>query len=296
MVERLRGVSGNDDEDKATAPTRMIVRERLSVDQVSQIRRSVSDVEQAVTAEIIPRLLMAHRARSEGEASRMDVPGICEDERHRFLRLILTAQPDDAELFLDGLAERGISNHDLLLDLMAGTARRLGELWDRDDADFTEVTLGLCTLHRLVRERDWCGGTRPCLSGEAPRVLLATFSGEQHLFGVSIVSEFFRQAGWAVSVTAGAPNTVVIESLAADWYDVLGLSSAYGHTVESAAAEIAAMRAGSKNPDIKVIVGGHAFDREPDLAARIGADAWADDAGAAPAIAARLHRSVNARI
>ena len=51
-----------------------------------------------------------------------------------------------------GHARRGASVETLYLDLLAPTARHLGDLWDADVCDFTEVTVGLGRLQQVLHE------------------------------------------------------------------------------------------------------------------------------------------------
>jgi hypothetical protein len=60
----------------------------------------------------------------------------------QFTELVLTHH-EPALAILRSLAERGATAHELCLDLLAPAARRLGEMWNTDCCDFTDVTIAL---------------------------------------------------------------------------------------------------------------------------------------------------------
>jgi methanogenic corrinoid protein MtbC1 len=140
------------------------------------------------------------------------------------------------------------------------------------------VTLALCNLHRLLRERSWTQGPEEHSPIVGLSLLMTTFADEQHVLGAMIVSEIFRRKGWSVTTLAGEPHTKVCAALRSDSYDVLGISAATVSNEKKAAEEIASLRAASCNPDLRVVVGGRAFAEEKELCMRIGADAIADSA------------------
>ena len=249
---------------------------------------------EAIAREIIPRLLLLHRDDAEAERDVMPA-GIRAEDRAAFIDLLADGRSSEAVTLVERIAARGVPNQQLLLGLMAAAARELGALWDEDRRDFAEVTIALCTLHTVLRLRDWSDAPPPRLSANAPSILLATFSGEQHVFGVTIVAEFFRQAGWSVALMPGSAQDEVRRAVSGSWYDVIGLSSSRSLPTAAAAGEVAALRTASRNPEVKVMVGGPAFDREPSSIHEIGADAWASDAASAPVVAARLQNASNTR-
>jgi methanogenic corrinoid protein MtbC1 len=251
--------------------------------------RHAPELEDAVASEIIARLFLVHKVPADAEEPVFGsflgdpfVPPLNNIERNRFLCLVLKGDIECSHMLLDELLARGLSNRQLLCDLLSGTAEELGELWEEDRADFAEVTMGLCHLHRVLRERGWSDDSSTETQAPGPSMLMTTFGGEQHIFGAMIAAELFAKAGWNVTTMVGAPHDEVRRHLADNAIDVLGISATHLHDEENARSEIAAFRAASRNPSLKVIVGGQAFLRQSDLFTRVGADAMAEDAEAAP--------------
>jgi len=235
----------------------------------------------AIETDIIPRLLLVHRG-GRPDAVPQQRSGLEAEDRSSFLETVMTQSAASTRHFVDRLLERGMTHEVIFLDLLTWSARRLGELWEEDQCNFAEVTIGLCRLHQVLRELSLyeCGDLRP--ASDAPRVLLATACGDQHVFGVVMVAEFFRRDGWRVWSEPGASRDQLARLLADEAFDLLGISAACTAVADEVGAEIGALRKASRNRDLKVMVGGRLFADTPELMNRIDADGSAFDASTAP--------------
>lgn len=238
-----------------------------------------------IEGEILPRLMLAHRpgAGRRAPADRAVTP----QEIAAFSALLLAPGPMDLAVEIAALRDGGLPLARLLLDLLAPAARHLGALWEEDACDFLAVTEGLGRLQAICRHL--------CLeleSESAPiggrSVLLLPCPGETHRFGLSIVASFFREAGWDVTTAVPAPGLDPLALLATDWFEVVGLSLSADVLLPVLAATVVEVRRASRNPGIRVLVGGPYFARHGGEAGIVGADACALDACLAPAAAEAL--------
>lgn len=242
-------------------------------------RTSIANLARALDAEVIPRLVLARRgavlpapAEEAGAAARV-APG----EVAAFTRLILERDVADASERIAALRAEGISLEAIFLDLLGPAARRLGDMWIEDLCDFTQVTVGLWRLQQLVRDLSpaFCDAAEP--QDQTRRVLLVAAQGEQHTFGLFMVAEFFRRAGWDVWAGPVATQAELLDLVRHDWYAVVGISVSCETRLEGLAATIHAIRRASRNRAVGVMVGGAVFLDHPELAALLGADASATD-------------------
>jgi methanogenic corrinoid protein MtbC1 len=193
---------------------------------------------------------------------------------------------------VDRHVERGIREERVYLDLLAPAARRLGELWEEDRANYFQVTLlvgriqGL--VHRLGRNR--FEPTRPEHAGETRSVLLAAPAGEQHTLGLVIVGELFLRGGWSVAMGRPMDPAPTAERVAREWFDLVGLSVSRDVTLEDARDAIRAIRRESRNRNVRVILGGRVCSGSPEAIRSLGADSWASDGEDAVAVAKKLCR------
>ncbi|MEL7486213.1 MAG: cobalamin B12-binding domain-containing protein [Pseudomonadota bacterium] len=253
------------------------------------VARAAEQIRRAIEGDLVPRLMLAFRLNEprldDDTLAKAEIGVIDQSDRDNFLAIALEDDGAAASTFVEALLQRGVSREAVYLDLFASTARSLGELWESDHIDFTAVTVGLMLLHRLIREQSSAYEPSQVRNRPGGKILLATACGDQHYLGVVIVGEFFRRAGWRVWFEPGASADEVAALSASERFDIIGLSAANSVNAGDVANEIEAVRAGSKNPDVKVFVGGRLFAENPELVEVTGADAWAQDAEEAVRIA-----------
>ncbi len=263
----------------------------------------------AIESEIIPRLMMAYRADMEAlnpasggsEAlvqaplpPREPQPQVRQEDVLALAQLVLEEPASAARLHCEDMRARGVPLVQMLLHLLAPTARHLGELWEADEVDFTSVTIALCSLQQLMREltRSADPDHQEDAGSGIRRVLLAPFPGEQHTFGVLMVGEFFQRAGWEVGGHGALTGQELLRLAGAEWFAMIGVSVAQDTALEDVTALIEQIRRVSKNTKVSVLVGGRLFADDPELIHVVGADATARDAEGALAVAEELLEKV----
>jgi MerR family transcriptional regulator, light-induced transcriptional regulator len=238
-----------------------------------------------VEAEILPRLMLAHR-----HPARRWTPGdrvLSAQEIAAFSALLLAPGPVDLDAEVAALRDGGLPLARLLLDLLAPAARHLGALWEEDTCDFLAVTEALGRLQAVSR-RLCAEMESESVDANGRSVLLLPCRGETHLFGLSLVASFFREAGWDVTTVVPGPGLDPLDLLHTDWFDVVGLSLSCDVCLDRLVAAVPVLRRASRNRDLRVIVGGPAFHGRPDRVRLVGADAAVDDARDAPEIVQSL--------
>lgn len=284
-----------------------------------------------IEVDIIPRLMDAHRVPEVAGQAPGAEPGHPADgppvsvavrparplaeleptlTPSRFASLALNGQ--DAELFgcVDALVARGCSVESLYIDLLAPTARHLGQLWVDDRCHFADVTIATGRLQQLLRRLSPLFSQSRPSAPDGRRVLLLPAPGEQHTLGLAMVADYFTRAGWLVSAggtladgepapmcrsegrpSGDAAEVFVRETLRCvrrDWFDVIGISLGSARSLDSLRSFIAELRQASRNRGLGILVGGPLFARHPERVHEVGADATAADGIGAPAAAEQL--------
>lgn len=264
-------------------------------ERVAQADDNAQRLARTIESEIIPRLMLLHRqaGRVDGAAAlpaeRMPVAAaaISAEDVAAFTRLIL-ADHDPAAAFLKDQVARGATLEVLCLDLLAPTARRLGDMWNADECDFTQVTIALGRLHvvlrqlsadnRLMQVTEHCGLT----------ALFSPVTGEQHTFGLTMVCDIFRASGWAVWGHAPVRPGEVLDLVRQQAFDVVGFAIGGDRNIKALAELIRRVREVSCQDNIRVLVGGPLLIARPQIATLVGADGTAGDARQAMLTAQRL--------
>lgn len=235
--------------------------------------------------QVIPRLLAAMRP---AKTTKHCATAPAATPVEQLVGLLLSGTPDQACHYVETLQVCGADSDAAALDLLAHAARRLGEMWEEDLCDFTEVTLGVMRLNAMLRLVDSAFDPVSLPAPGAPRVLLAQAPGEQHGFGLAMVAHAFRRDGWHVRTEAVIGHRQLIDIVGQGWFGVVGISVSCADNVDALASSIAALRSASCNQAIGIMVGGRVFCEQPHLAARVGADSTAADANLAVQQARRL--------
>ena len=234
------------------------------------IGRHLVAIDRAVETEIVPQLVMA-RGTSPDPSPAIVVPTAGEIEA--FAALVLGRDDAPTFAFLKDVRDRGMSVESVYLDLLTPAARHLGELWSDDLLDFSSVTLGLFRLHQVMRDLSRAFQDEASLRPSGLPILLMPMSGEQHTFGLVMVSEFFRRAGWRVWGDPPRNRSELLDAVKHESFAVVGFSVSCDTDLERLAATIHTVRLESKNRGVGIMVGGRVFLEHPGLVARIGADA-----------------------
>lgn len=206
----------------------------------------------------------------------------------RLTDLLLGHDTAQVDREVDAALAGGMAVEAIYLTLLAPIARRLGELWVADHCSFTQVAMGTMALQVTLRRLSAAQGPAAGALDPSLRILLMPAPGEQHSFGLVMVAEFFRRAGWQAELTAAMTDGQLAARIGADWYATAALSLAADRHIGALAARIRLLRAESRNRGIAILVGGPVFLARPGLAAELGADGTAADAHAAVSTAFRL--------
>jgi methanogenic corrinoid protein MtbC1 len=242
-----------------------------------------------VSGQIIPQLLRLH-AEVVPEAppiehvvealapTSSDISGLA--------HIVLGNDLEAALAYVLVLRDRGLSMESLFIELLEPTARYLGHLWDNDECDFIDVTLGVARLQKLLATFN----DSYMLPGLDMRrhVLLAVTPGDQHYFGATMVERFLLAAGWSVQSAFGQTSAEIARVARTHWFAVAGLTVGSERSLGALSKTIRLIRQHSLNPEIGIMVGGPIFTENPARALDVGADGTAANAPTAVLMAQKL--------
>lgn len=240
-----------------------------------------------IESEIIPRLLMAHSS-GDGGARAMRSRAINPEDASRFALLPLRLEAAALLEEVDAFIADGASVETICLDLLAPAARRLGEMWESDECDFLDVTMGLWRLQEVMREIAVRSPSEHGRLAMSPTVLFSPMPGDHHNFGTLMIDEVFSRDGWKSEALVKPERRELLDRLARQPFDLVGLTLARDCPSAALRNLIKAMRSVSANPHIFVLVGGRMINENPGVAMEVGADGTGADALAALELANAL--------
>jgi len=244
---------------------------------------TVAVLARTIQNEIIPRLMMAHRTPSECAMPNLVIPySVTASDVDNFVNLLLEGRQAEGLDWIEEARGKGVSIESIFLNLLAPAARKLGELWEEDERDFTEVTLGLAELHKILHVLPSMSELHKQYVPNGLTILLMPSPGDQHTLGLAMVAEFFQRDGWAVDggTFAAADNPALL--VKAKHYDAVGFSLATGLGFNRLQDCISAIRKTASPNKLCIIVGGPFFVENQDKVSLVGADLFVQDANLAP--------------
>ena len=248
-------------------------------------------LEQTIEEQIIPRLMLMHReAGSATGADPAARSGVLPQPEHvaELARLVIAPTVEPALAYIEGQRERGMPLDRIYLDLLVPTARLLGEMWNADYCSFTDVTIGLWRLQQLLHKLSPAFLNDAETRQDGRRLLLVPEPGEQHTFGLIMVGEFFRRAGWDVWDEPLNSRAELLDVVRREHFSVVGLSIGAVERLDTLAETIRQVRRQSRNSQVRILVGGAPFIEMPARAHDVGADSTATDGEQAIRVAEEL--------
>ncbi len=203
----------------------------------------------------------------------------------RYLDALLEGKRVEAGLLALQALRNGDSLRALYREVFERTLQEVGKLWERGEIDvaaehqFSHSTQQIMSqlYGHLLDERKRPRGAS-CLS-------LAVW-GEQHEIGSRIVADLLELEGWESIYLGGNLGYQDILLAAMDRRpDILALSATMAHNVDSAARVIRLVRESPQLRTVGILVGGRAFNLDPEVWKQIGADGYAADADRAVTVA-----------
>lgn len=267
-----------------TGQRRMSGRRGPASDRLGRLETLIAHV-------VIPQVALVRRRASGMPAHRPSIRFEAA-EVETFVGFLLAPSDADATRRVEELLSEGTGIDDIAHALLAPAARQLGARWEDDTLSFAAVSTGMTRLHVLLHMM----GRRFHADGPSigRRLLIATNPGERHAFGPLMVAEHFRRAGWDSRFDPTATTASLAREAGTGMLDALGLSCAAERYLDDLRACIVAVRAATRGRPLCLLVGGAVFAGRPELAARLGADATADDAPGALAAVERLLPAMSA--
>lgn len=244
----------------------------------SVLAKRLAGLAGVVKDEVVPRLLETHRAVTNEPAwSKAELaqpePGVVDE-----LADLAIKDGAAARARVQALHDEGLPIEAIYLNVLAPTARLLGKMWETDHRHFAEVTVGVGRLQQMLHDfeaafqRD-AKAWQPSLG-----VLLMPAPHEQHTFGLFMIGEFMRRAGWDAWTGPLPPDRELRRLIKSGDFGVIGFSASANCRLDELTDVITEVRRIAGDRPLCIMVGGGLFVADPSLVEKVGADGTAVDA------------------
>jgi len=200
----------------------------------------------------------------------------------RFVSLLRAGEKAAAAAFLHEVFAETRSRVALFADVIHPAQYEIGDLWYRGE-------ISIADEHRataIVEEITSAIPPTPA-QGRAPRgrCVLAAVGSEQHVVGLRLLAAALEDDGWTVIMLGGrTPSVDLADVVKKERPKFVGLSAGYlprPDALKTTIEEVKKLR-------VPVLVGGPAFNRNPSLWSKLGADGHGSDVRVAVALARRI--------
>jgi methanogenic corrinoid protein MtbC1 len=240
---------------------------------VGDILASLTDVDasKSVMDCIVEELALTARERAGGRVGDGDI-GL-------FVSLALDVTTARCETFARRVAHKH-GAQELAKRLLAPAAGLLGDYWRRDICNFLVMTAAMERIERIFRG---VIAENPPLGrrGHGRSILLSPVPGEQHGFGLAVVEDAFRRAGWHVDRCSFDEEGRLVTLASQRHYDAIGLSIGGEAMMGRLGRVVEDLRRLSNNRDVRIGLGGPLVALRPELTSHIDSDFSATDAALA---------------
>ena len=197
-----------------------------------------------------------------------------EKEIQEYMNCLFKKDTRNAIGLIRKYVDEGISLDDVYVEILSESMKRVGELWHT--AEISVDTEHYCTS---VTQMAMAQMYERLFDGERKdRTILSVCPGmELHEMGARIVSDLFENHGWnSIFLGAAVPVEYIMDSVRENHPDLVTLSvSMPQHLMD---CEKAVREIKEQYPDIKVAVGGKAFESTTDIWKKWPVDIYSKDA------------------
>jgi methanogenic corrinoid protein MtbC1 len=241
----------------------------------------LSSLVKTIEGSILPHIVEHHLQSDRLANGQLNVPvhpSVSEAHIDALMILLLQHDASPSANYVKELFAQGVELEELYLNLLTPVARKLGEMWDNDEADFTQVTVALWRIKQLMYDLSPMFQEYAEYKQQGKSVMLVPLPGSQHTLGLFMVSEFFARAGWRVWGELAATEADILRMAKTQWFDVVGLSASLQEQFPDLKRMISEVRSVSLNPHVGIMIGSPVFNQNPELVEDLGADMVGIDA------------------
>lgn len=196
-----------------------------------------------------------------------------------YLVSLINKDRHEAERIIMKSIDQGTSIRDIYLNVFQPVQWEIGRLWQTN-----EITVAMehyCTAAtQFIMSRLY---EHIFSSNKIGRNMVATtISGELHELGIRMVTDFFEMDGWdTYYLGANTPNDSIVQMLNETNADILAISATIYFNIPQVTELIEYVRNEIHPENLKIMVGGKAFNSYEDLWKDTKADGYATDADGA---------------
>ena len=204
--------------------------------------------------EALARKALEQLAQSQNTANQSHQPTPPQADVESFKKAVIANDIIKARREVDRLTAAGTSYEWIADVLIAGAARRLGDMWVKDELSFLQVSLAVSGLLRINAELR-SKARRPRASTGA-LAIFAALKGQAHTLGIVLAAEAFRQHGWDIELLLDSTIENVVQHTTDNKPAIVGLTAGRDDRLSEITELVSRLKSLPQPP--RTLLGGHA--------------------------------------
>ncbi|MFO8017208.1 MAG: cobalamin-dependent protein [Promethearchaeia archaeon] len=206
-------------------------------------------------------------------------------EAQDYLDFILKGYREKAFLIIEKLEQEGVPLVDIYLNVIQPAQYEVGRLWEINQISVAREHLSTVISDTIISQFKNIE-SKP--EKDKKTIISTCIEREQHELGIKMISNLLEYEGWKVFyIGANAPRNSILNMIKKQDADLLAISSSLINHIYLVKQLVDKIRI-SECSDIKILVGGKAFNMIPDLWKKVGADGYAENARKATKVVEKL--------
>lgn len=200
--------------------------------------------------------------------------------QHAFATALQMGDEPAAQAAVDHALRAGVPPDQIYYAILAPSMVRIGELWERNELSVAEEHLATAITERMIGRL--APAFVPPQGLSCGLVVVGCVAGERHTLGLRMLGDLLRRCRWRVlDLGADVPADDWVRLTLRYGADAAAISVNNERHLAETAALIGTLH--SALPGLLVLVGGAAFDRNPQAWRTVGADLYDNDPASAVA-------------
>jgi methanogenic corrinoid protein MtbC1 len=212
----------------------------------------------------------------EQDQTRLNKDSTLHKESIAYLNSLLNAEKESAYKLIMNLLDKGTSIKDIYLQIFEPVQKELGVLWQKGKISVAQEHYSTAVTQLIMsRLYDYLFEVK-----KNNNIFIgACTKGELHEIGLRMISDLLELNGWnTYFLGANVPPDGIIEILLEKEAEVIGLSATMSYNLSEVRKVIELIRSSKECKDLKIIVGGNAFNSSEKIWKKTGADYYASGA------------------
>ncbi len=236
-----------------------------------------ADLAFRAATEHLPQDLVADLAREVVRRLAFRMPGVqpltgtpSDADIERFCAALLSQDEAAADRIILNVRRDGAEIDSIYLGYIAGASRRMGEMWERDQLSFLDVSLGTGRLYRILRGLRFA--IAPVLLDGRPQTpaLFVLTPGETHTLGIEMAADLFRRDGGDADVCIGKTHDEILSLAETRHYGVIVLVAHSDRVIPPLLQLSVALRIAQ--PLTPIALAGNLVEKEPKVQKMVDAE------------------------